>query len=329
MSKRQIQRICSLRKQGLTLQQIAADVGYSIWPIRKVLLQHGILSRVKPAHPKWRPVISPHTQRVLSLRRQGLTLQQIGDEVGCSISTARKILLQNGFPPCVKLAHPKWGRRGVRLHKPRILSLRKRGLTVQQIAREIDCSISTIRAILSLRRLRRRVPPLPSESLKPQVISLRKQGYSLARIREVTGVLDVTAMRWLKAAGFPGRVPLFHFIRGQGICKAKGCGTRRLGPRFCSFHNDLYQRGFLNRKGEELLPKCVDCGQEFRRHRLAERCEGCAVAHETQLGRLRMRRYWHRRKQRLMKAARRGKFLRNAKAQVRKAGRKRFGRQRA
>ena len=329
MSKRQIQRICSLRKQGLTLQQIAADVGYSIWPIRKVLLQHGFPFRVKLAHPKWQRVISPHAQRVLSLRRQGLTLQQIADDVGCSASTARKILLQNGFPPCVQLAHPKWGRRGVRLHKPRILSLRKRGLTVQQIAREVDCSISTIRAILSRRRLRRRVPPLPSESLKRQVMSLRKQGYSLARIREVTGVIDVTAMRWLKAAGFPGRVPLFHFIRGQGICKAKGCGTRRLGPRFCAVHNDLYQRGFLNRKGEEVLPKCVGCGRKFQRQRRAERCEACAEQRDIELGRLRMRRYYHRRKQRLMKAARRGKFLRNAKAQVRKAGRKRFGRQRA
>src|SRR5579859_6790106 len=142
MPKRQIRRICSLRKQGFTLQQIAADVGYSIWPIRKVLLQNGFPSRVQLAHPKWRRVISPHTQRVLSLRRQGLTLQQIADDVGWSASTARKILLQNGFPPCVQLAHPKWGRWGVRLHKPhllslrkRVLSLRKRGLTVQQIAR--------------------------------------------------------------------------------------------------------------------------------------------------------------------------------------------------
>ncbi len=316
MSKRQIQHICSLHKQGLTLQQIAADVGYSIWPIRKVLLQHGLPSRVKTRPSQMATVISPHTQRVLSLRRQGLTLEQIANDVGFSVSTARKILLQNGFPPCVQLAHPKWGRRGVRLHKPRILSLRKRGLTVQQIAREVDYSISTIRKTLSRRPLRRRVPPLPSESLKRRVISLRKQGYSLACIREVTGVPDVTAMRWLKAAGFPGRVPLFHFIHGLGICKAKGCGTRRLGPRFCSFHNDLYQRGFLN-------------GQEFRRHRLAERCGGCAAAREIQLGRLRMRRYWHGRKQRLMKAARRGKFLKNAKVQVRKTGRKRFGPQRA
>src|SRR5579859_8049952 len=149
MPKRQIRRICSLRKQGFTLQQIAADVGYSIWPIRKVLLQNGFPSRVQLAHPKWRRVISPHTQRVLSLRRQGLTLQQIADDVGWSASTARKILLQNGFPPCVQLAHPKWGRRGVRLYKPHILSLRKRGLTVQQIAREVDCSISTIRKTLS------------------------------------------------------------------------------------------------------------------------------------------------------------------------------------
>jgi len=329
MSKRQIQRICSLRKQGLTLQQIAADVGYSIWPIRKVLLQHGFPFRVKLAHPKWQRVISPHAQRVLSLRRQGLTLQQIADDVGCSASTARKILLQNGFPPCVQFTHPKWGRRGVRLHKPRILSLRKRGLTVQQIAREVDCSISTIRKTLSRRRLRRRVPPFPSESLKRQVISLRKQGYSLARIREVTGVPDVTAMRWLKAAGFPGRIPLFHFLRGLGICKAKGCGTRRLGPRFCSFHNDLYQRGFLNRKGEEVLPKCVDCGQEFRRHRLAERCGGCAVAREIQLQKLRTQRYLSRLRQRRKKANSRGKFLRNTKPQARKAGRKRFGPQRA
>jgi lambda repressor-like predicted transcriptional regulator/transposase-like protein len=331
MSKRQIRRICSLRKQGFTLQQIAADVGYSIWPIRKVLLQRGFPSRVQPAHPKWRGVISPSTQRVLSLRRQGFTLQQIADAVGWSASTARKILLQHGFPPCVQLAHPKWGRRGVRLRKPQILSLRKRGLTVQQIARVVECSTSTIRKTLSRRRLRRRVPPVSSESLKRQVMSLRKQGYSLARIREVTGVPDVTAMRWLKAAGFPRRVPLFHFVQGRikGICTAMGCGSRRYGPRFCWFHNDLYRRGFLNRKGEAVLPKCIDCGRKFQRHRLAKRCESCVEARDIQLGRLRMRRYWHRRKHRLMKATRRGKFSGNAKAQVRKAGRKQFGSQRA
>ncbi len=262
-------------------------------------------------------------QRICSLRKQGLTLQQIADDVGWSASTARKILLQNGFPPCVQLAHPKWGRRGVRLHKPHILSLRKRGLTVRQIARKVDCSISTIRKTLSRRRLRRRVPPVPSESLKRQVMSLRKQGYSLARIREVTGVPDVTAMRWLKAAGFPGRVPLFYFIRGLGICKAKGCGTRRLGPRFCAFHNDLYRRGFLNRKGEAVLPKCLDCGKKFERQRAAKRCEACAEARDIQLQKLRVRRYWRRLRQRRMKAAKRGKVLKNAKTHVRKTGRKR------
>ncbi len=207
----------------------------------------------------------------------------------------------------------------------RICSLRKQGLTLQQIAAEVGYSISTIRKTLSRRRLRRRVPPLPSESLKRQVMSLRKQGYSLAGIREVTGVPDVTAMRWLKAAGFPRRVPLFHFVQGRikGICKAKGCGSRRHAPHFCAVHKDLYRRGFLNRKGEAVLPKCLDCGRKFQRQRRAERCEACAEARDIQLQKLRVRRYWRRLRQRKMKAAKRGKFLKNAKTHVRKTGRKR------
>src|SRR5260370_11875458 len=118
MSKRQIQHICSLHKQGLTLQQIAADVGYSIWPIRKVLLQHGLPSRVKTRPSQMATVISPHTQRLLSLRRQGLTLEQIANDVAFSVSTARKILLHNAFPPCFQLPPPTSPRRSLRLLHP-------------------------------------------------------------------------------------------------------------------------------------------------------------------------------------------------------------------
>jgi IS30 family transposase len=82
-------------------------------------------------------------ERLWDLRKQGLTAERIGADIGWSVSAVREHIREHGG------VRPRWGRglRGRSLafeERVEIHALRRAGVGVRQIARELDRSASTI-----------------------------------------------------------------------------------------------------------------------------------------------------------------------------------------
>ncbi len=133
------------------------------------------------------------------MRKRGCSLREIAKTIGCSRSTLRK------YGP------PKLGsllRRFKREELDRIAALRKRGLTVQEIAIAGGHSQSAV--VYQVRRLgvapeepkpRRRSEI--TDDLRKRVVALHKKGHNLSRISNLTALARTTVRSIVLAGGRP------------------------------------------------------------------------------------------------------------------------------
>jgi len=88
-SKALRRRIFALRRKGYTLAEISAAVGMSIEIVRRTLLDAGKF----PGRVPLRNHLSAEVARaIFGLRQRGYSLREIGDAVGYSYETVRKVL---------------------------------------------------------------------------------------------------------------------------------------------------------------------------------------------------------------------------------------------
>lgn len=179
--------------QGLSLSQVAAELGVTKTTVWKHLRAAGVATR--------RPVavgVSTLDQEILQLRRQGLIWREIGATIGMST-------------PGV---HGRWRRLRAAGHEDpmpprpfgleRVVELYNQGLTTSQVGRELGCTGSTVSKQLRAAGVQGRKPGRRHPVEDAELLRLRSQGLLWREVAEQTGMtLSGVTSRWrlLRAAG--------------------------------------------------------------------------------------------------------------------------------
>jgi DNA-binding CsgD family transcriptional regulator len=143
----------------------------------------------------------------------------------------------------------------------RILALRRKGYTLQEIADVVRISPATVRMrLLRSGKFPGRIPlksQFPPEKAR-MIFSMYKKGYSLRKIGDAVGYSYETVRTVLHKSGKT-------FVRSRLRCAIKGCKEETFARDYCKIHWDRARTGRMDKKGR-LIPIqrfCAKCGREF------------------------------------------------------------------
>lgn len=145
-------QILALRHDGLTYRRIAERLRSTAWKVRHALSQLPADSRPNPALN----VRQRRHAKVLALRQQGLTHQAIARLVGCDRSTVSGILARhatasNTSSPPSTTPTPRDIDTPVDPRTSQVLTLRRQGLSIRQIAKRLGIGASVSLVTRTLR----------------------------------------------------------------------------------------------------------------------------------------------------------------------------------
>lgn len=271
-----IRQIRTMRKQGSTLRQIAKAIGCSRTTLQQGSFNLGSLRR---------KFTKEEERRMVAMRKQGSTLQEIAIALDCSESSIRRRVHRLGSIPLLRATPLKPRRPVTSKTRRRVVALRKRDWTFEEIAKVVGLAYCTVRTIVVTGGKPPARNPYHNSEKTPEdkivrIIALRRAGSSYAYIAEQTGVSAATAGRILKTNGFPGKILLVRLAgpvgsRVRGICRVRGCGVRHYGSGMCSSHDREYRQGRVGKNGKLLPSICSVCGGKFRRSPQRRRCDRC------------------------------------------------------
>ena len=184
-------KILALRKKNLSYRAIGAEVGLSKERIRQILHEAGMF--YDPAERQKRS--EARCQRVLKLNREGLTQQQIADQLGLKAHTSvGDILRRSGVS--------SWEDQRLRnrVNDRAILRLRNKGMTYQQIADRKGLP-STSAVYQSLKRSNATTPMSTERLDLEEAIRLRHAGLSHREIANLLGASVSVVSNALSRAG--------------------------------------------------------------------------------------------------------------------------------
>ncbi|WP_329834262.1 hypothetical protein [Streptomyces sp. BE133] len=186
---------------GYSLDCLASLYDETAAEIRAALLAEGV---DVDTHPRPSPdPIAVTMERLYDLK---LSIDRVGWLCGYTYGKARKILLDEGVQ--LRKCGPSLERE---VDVPRLVKLRKSGLSIEACGRELRISSGTARnrllaAGVSLRPepaiFVRPPTPLPASA----VVDLHRQGFKKEHVRKLTGRSSSFVQRQLALAGLPGRV---------------------------------------------------------------------------------------------------------------------------
>jgi DNA-directed RNA polymerase specialized sigma24 family protein/transposase len=136
-------RVAEMRGQGWTLEAIAGELGCSCETVRRRL----IVANQKPVRLTRRLSIS--NDALAKARQEGLTLAQMAARFECSANTITERLHEVGL---IGRRPPRPGRADITVES--VVDARQAGLTLQQIADQLHCSVKAVRARLKTARQR-------------------------------------------------------------------------------------------------------------------------------------------------------------------------------
>lgn len=141
--------------------------------------------------------------RIICLRKEGGTVREIANITGYGTITVEKVLKRHNFVGRVLI---NW-----KMIIPKIVSLRKKGWKVSEIAKKINCSIHTVsRAIYNSSEIKAIIVRQRRERrrIAKKIVREFKRGKTLSEIAKITGYCAVSVSRILKQQGIsiPHRV---------------------------------------------------------------------------------------------------------------------------
>ena len=180
-----IRRVILLRERGQSYACIARQTGVSAERVRQVVAERrpDLLGRTSRRY-----IDDEEEERILDLRHEGLTTVQIAAQMKRSASAVRRVIERAGISSV-----PRRGR-GLTVanlrRNERIVRLRRKGWSVQDLARELDVSARVVCYTLA-----KHAPDLSPRfrdqgwhsqgglmARNEEIIELRRQGLSFAEI---------------------------------------------------------------------------------------------------------------------------------------------------
>lgn len=181
------QRIIAMYSKGFMIREIEESTQTTSNTIYKVLHSHGV-TRPRIHKPR---VKKRRDRRILALRRQGWTFQEIGRRVGCSTGVAHRVVSESGqFPPTI--------RRMTAAEAKRILAMRKSGKTFKQIAAAVNRGASVVHRVTSEGRLlwmSLQKKAILTDKQHRRILKLRRKRKTLSEIASVIGLPQTSIYR--------------------------------------------------------------------------------------------------------------------------------------
>lgn len=147
---RRDKRIVEMRKSGKTIKQIAEEINVSQETARKIINRNIDDKEIEQAK-------IDRNAKILEMRENGDAYKKIAEEFAISQETVRRILNDNGgisteevrkLRKYKKQKEQEVKKERIQKRNAKILEMRKSGKTHNQIAEELDTSISTVTKVL-------------------------------------------------------------------------------------------------------------------------------------------------------------------------------------
>ena len=227
--------ICELRRQGLAYEKIAEHVGISALTIAKICKDEGANKpkKIKPVNDRKRRrlISSDENDRIIELRKQGLTCNEISDETGLSISYIQRYCKNQG------INKPN-------IDEEQIRSLREQGFNYVEISEQTGIEYNRVGYIC--RRLNLCLTAAEKQKAKENADKKRSESNRKATIE------------WYKQRGLPigedamSRLPVGLFYVG-GFCNDNS--DVEIACEKCG--NSFFRKGQTVRKG--MIKSCPIC----------------------------------------------------------------------
>lgn len=180
--------ICRLYKEGRSVQEISEMYGLEIDTVFDVLRENGLKRASKTPWYINNLGLNQEQfeQKVVDEYKSGKKMTAIAEELGAKIVSVRKILRDQGVSPSGKLE--KQGIYSVEERTNRILELRKKGLTYDQIVDEIGVCKSIVQRTCKRSGVNAELKQQKWTDLEAEVLRLYKEGNCASTIKRILHV---------------------------------------------------------------------------------------------------------------------------------------------
>jgi transcriptional regulator len=193
--KKRDDRIIALYRKGYLIREIARRAHCATITIQRVVYSHGL---TRP-RTQTRKVDKRRDRSIISMRRRGYTLQEIGRAIGCSASVVHRVVIESG-------QFPSSTRKMTAAEVKRILTMRESGKSFLEIADVVNRTTSVIHYVISEGRpLWKSLKKSASMTKKrrDRILGLRRKGKTLSEIASVMRLPKTNVHRILAKMGLP------------------------------------------------------------------------------------------------------------------------------
>lgn len=196
LKKDRLQQIAEMRVSGMPLHSIGEAFGISSERVRQICAKHGIdkpeseskkrLAAQRERAQKHRDSVLEFKQKIYDLREQGLSYNEIKEELGTDIDRQGLIQRMVHFIPQEK---KEQRRQRMEERDRKIIEMRLGGATQEEVAASLGISAVRVHQICKRNGIEAvAASRAKSRALCNQMLAAREQGFSYEQIRELFGL---------------------------------------------------------------------------------------------------------------------------------------------
>lgn len=266
VSEEDTQKIINLYTQGYTQKQINEMLKHDVWKILTKLKNTPEWENIKKLHDenfeKTQGIMPQEkTELALKLYKEGESFKAIGEQLGILGLTISRIFKERPDWAEIKAEHDK---RLQKFDKDKIAELYKQGKSYDDIAKEMNCSMSHIRNIIKKHPMYEEISAIHNEvcysksiegnkEFNEKVIKLYKEGYTYREIAKELNCAYGAIGKVLRNAPNPQELRKSHFNNIP-----KGIKTKEIDTETENKIIEMYK----NRASTQQISETVDLPKE-------------------------------------------------------------------